>query len=200
MNRKVYFSFHYADVSNFRVNVVRKSNTFKKSGISFTDSSIWEESQRNDIRGIKQMINSELLQTSVTCVLIGIKTYERKFVRYELAKSFEMRKGLLAVGINWIRDKNKQVDILPGKNPLNYLGFKISMDRKWIFLFELIEEKWQPYKDLPRINYSHKYLDKLQAETIYKLTLISKRYSYDWNDGYNNLPKWIENAAQSVGR
>ena len=200
MARKVFFSFHYEDVANFRVNIVRMSNRFQKNKGLFIDASIWEEVAETRTLTIKNLINTALKQTSVTCVLIGSNTFSRRFVRYEIASSFANKKGLIGVGINWIRDKDNKIIFLPGNNPFAYLGFRISRDRKWISLFELKDDQWCTYRDLPKIKYSHKYLDSLQAEIIHKMTSISKRYSYDWDDGYKYLPQWTENAAQNVGR
>src|SRR5690606_26476511 len=105
MARSVYFSFHYQDVIDFRANVVRNSGKFRKGEDVFRDSSIWEEAKEKQVSKIKSLIDFELKGTSVTCVLIGSETYSRRWVRYEIMKSFEMKKGQVGIGINWIKDK-----------------------------------------------------------------------------------------------
>ena len=47
MAKKVFFSFHYQDVIDFRANVVRKHGSFKLSSqdAGFYDSSMWEKAK-----------------------------------------------------------------------------------------------------------------------------------------------------------
>jgi hypothetical protein len=52
------------------------------------------------------MIDNALSGTSVTVVLIGSKTSDRKWVRYEIKKSHEDKKGLLGVYIHKIKDNS----------------------------------------------------------------------------------------------
>jgi hypothetical protein len=41
----------------------------------------------------------------VTCVLIGEKTWERKYVRYEIEQSIERGNGILGIHINRIKNQ-----------------------------------------------------------------------------------------------
>lgn len=197
MARSVYFSFHYQDVIDFRANVVRNSGKFRNSRGEFRDSSIWEESQQKKVRELKSLIETELKGSSVTCVLIGSETYTRRWVRYEIMKSFETKKGQVGVGINWIKDKNGNKKSR-GKNPFNYLAIKISKDGKTIDLFEYKENSWITYKDLPRIKNSHFKENDFGKE--FTLSDFYYRYSYDWDSGRDNFTKWIEEAAKNAGR
>lgn len=72
------------------------------------------------------------MYTTVTAVLIGTDTYERRWVRYELMKSFERNNKILGIHINGIAGKNSLTKSL-GRNPLDYLGFRISGDGKNCF-------------------------------------------------------------------
>lgn len=198
MGRNVYFSFHYQDVIDFRANVVRNSGKFRQKGDSFRDGSIWEEAQEKKVHAIKSLIRNELIGKSVTCVLIGSETYSRRWVRYEIMKSFESNKGMLGVGINWIKDKNKQTKFWPGENPFDYLGLEVNSDGKTIKLFEVKDGKWVDYKDLPvikNIHFKERYYGKEMT-----FSDLYKRYSYNWNNGSANLKDWIEEAAKDVGR
>ncbi len=155
MARNVYFSFHYDDVKSFRANVVRMSYKFRAGDINFRDASIWEESKEKQVSTIKKLIDSELMGSSVTCVLIGSETYSRRFVRYEIAKSFEMKKGQLGVGINWIKDNKGEIKFWPGENPFDYLKLKIDKGGKIISLFELRDDGWIEFRDLRTIRNNH---------------------------------------------
>ncbi len=198
MGRKVYFSFHYQDVIDFRVNVVRNSGKFRTEGESFRDASIWEEAKEKQVKIIKSLIDKRLIGTSVNCVLIGSETYSRRWVRYELIKSFEMKKGQVGVGINWIKDKYKKTKFWPGENPFEHLKVKISKDGRTINFFEKKDNSWVAYKDLPSIKNSHFKLKDYGKS--YKFSSFYKKYSYDWENGKTNFQKWIDEAAKNIGR
>ncbi|MFD2918109.1 TIR domain-containing protein [Terrimonas rubra] len=151
MPRHTFFSFSYEDVKNFKVNVVRKSGLFKNSPEAFIDGSIWETEKSKGAAVIKALIESGLNQTSVTAVLIGDDTADRRWVKYEIVKSFEKGNGILGIHLNRIRD-NKQAITSRGTNPLERLAFQISEDGRKIRFLELVNRKWRVFEDLPEIN------------------------------------------------
>lgn len=96
MARKVFFSFHYADIMN--ANIVRNSGQFKlTSETGFYDASLWESAKTQGDSAIKRLIDKGLNNTSVTCFLIGEQTHNRKYCKYELQKSLDNGKGILAI-------------------------------------------------------------------------------------------------------
>ncbi len=198
MARNVYFSFHYKDVEDFRANVVRNSGKFRSQGDQFRDSSIWEEAEEKKVKAIKALIDQELFGVSVTCALVGSDTYMRRWVRYELVKSFEQNKGQLAVGINWIKGKDGNIKFWPGENPFDYLGCKISNDGSVIDFFEKKDSKWIPFKDLLQTANTH--FSSKQFGKEYTFSDFYKKYSYDWHSGKTNFMSWIEKAAKQAGR
>ena len=195
MARAVYFAFDYEDVKAFRANVVR--NSWVMSKYKFKDSSIWEESQGKGVNKIKELIDNSLIGTSVTCALIGSDTYNRRYVRYEIVKSFSSKKGLLGIGINWIKDKNKSIKFWPGKNPFEYLRLTVSEDGRVINFFEYCNG-WIKYKDLPEIKNSQ-FTEKDYGKT-YNFDRFFDIYSYDWDNGKKNLVGWVDEAAKKAGR
>jgi hypothetical protein len=199
MPRSVYFSFHYQDVIDFRANVVRNSGKFqfRQKGAEFRDSSIWEEAEEKKVKNIKRLIEDELKGSSVNCVLIGSDTYSRRFVRYEVMKSFEAKKGQIGVGINWIKDKNGNTKFWPGENPFNYLGMKVSKDGRTIDLFEKRDSSWITFKDLPSIKNCHFKENNFGKK--FKLYDFYNTYSYVWDNGKKNFLNWIEEAAKKCG-
>ena len=101
MPRKVFFSFHYDDVT--RANVVRNSDQITRryrKGARFYDKSLWEEAKKRGSRAVTRMIDTGLHGSSVTCVLIGQHTWQRPFVRYEILKSLARGNGILGVRIH----------------------------------------------------------------------------------------------------
>jgi hypothetical protein len=195
MARSVYFAFDYEDVKSFRANIVRNSWVVNK--YKFKDSSIWEEAKEKGVTKIKELIDDNLHGTSVTCVLVGSGTYSRRFVRYEIVKSFATKRGLLAVGINWIKDKNGNTKLWPGANPFEYLKLKISEDGTTINFYEY-KDCWVLYKDIPSVKNTC-FKENKWGKT-YCFNQLFNSYSYDWNDGKNNLVNWVETAAKNIGR
>ena len=108
MAKRVFFSFHYQDVIDFRANVVRNHKTTKHEGAGYFDASIWEDAKKESDLALKRLINSELKNTSVTAVLIGSETYSRRWVRYEIMKSLEKGNLLLGIHINSIAGKDQK--------------------------------------------------------------------------------------------
>lgn len=117
MARRVFFSFHYArDVR--RIQQVRQSWVVRPGGEAqpFYDAAEFEQVKRR-AGGIENWIEEQLRGTSVTVVLYGAETAEREWVGYEIKRSYELKKGLLAIDIRNVRDPQHGSDV-QGKNPL----------------------------------------------------------------------------------
>lgn len=119
MVRRVFFSFHF-DRDNWRSNRVRNSWVTKPSReeSGYIDSADWEELKKDGDKAIRRWINSQLVNTSVTVVLIGAETHSRRWVNYEIKRSTEEGKGLLGIRIHNIKNKYGNTD-RRGANPLN---------------------------------------------------------------------------------
>ena len=110
MARSVFFGFHYQrDV--WRASIVRNAGVVDaQAAAGFKDLSIWEEARKKGDAAIKKMIDDALIGTTVTAVLIGAETANRKYVNYEIEKSIERGNGVLGIRIHGIRDQNGNVD------------------------------------------------------------------------------------------
>jgi hypothetical protein len=163
MARRVFFSFNY-ERDIFRVNQIRNSWVIRPGNESqqFYDKSLWENSKKNGDSAIQHLIDKGLNGASVTVVLIGAETDGRRWVDYEIKKSYQDNKGLLAIYIHNIKDNYGRTDH-KGKNPF---------------------DRW----------YIQQATGQVYFSTLYK--------TYDWvyDDGYNNLSSWIEQAARNAGR
>jgi hypothetical protein len=113
----VFFSFHYQDVIDFRANVVRLHKTTKDDNAGYFDASIWETAKKTGELALKRLINGELQNTSVTAVLIGSETYNRRWVRYEIMRSMFKGNHILGININSITGKDQKTKAL-GPNPI----------------------------------------------------------------------------------
>jgi hypothetical protein len=118
MARSVFFSFHYQrDI--WRVNTVRNHfvtrGGYNQSG--YWDHSLWEEAKKDGELALKRLINKGLQDTSVTVVLIGAETAQRRWVNYEIEKSHERGNGMLGIYIHNIANLKRQKDYR-GANPV----------------------------------------------------------------------------------
>jgi len=112
MARKTFFSFHYTR-DLWRVNQIRKSNVVQGvSAAGFEDASLWEESKKKGDADIKKMIDNALVGTSVTVVLIGAETANRKYVSYEIEKSISRGNAIIGVRIHGVKNQEGKTDTL----------------------------------------------------------------------------------------
>jgi hypothetical protein len=188
MARRVFFSFHYQDVIDFRANAVRNHNVTKNDNGGFFDASIWETSKRQGDIALKRLINSGLENTTVTAVLIGSQTYARRWVHYEIMKSVERGNALLGIHINSITDKNRQTKS-QGSNPFEYLGLEIGADGRMGTPTIWNGSSWVYYNDLGSFPISQQS-DERRGRLLPLRTWFP---TYDWvaDDGFINFGNWV---------
>jgi len=200
MARRTFFSFNYRpDVT--RAWVVRNSWVTKvthgeRDDAGFFDSSVFEAAQRENDETLKRFLREGLNGTTVTCVLVGTETTLRRWVRYEIFRSFMRGNGLLAVRIHTIAGLNGLAAVA-GSNPFDALAF--AVDGEQLRFKEYMTAGWQSARDvesMPRSDVAYD-LGNLMNHTLAHLFPI---YEWDAGDGFNNLGGWIEAAAKRAGR
>ena len=84
----------------------------------FQDASLWEEAKKKGDADVKKLIDKGLVGTSVTVVLVGAQTSQRKYVDYEIAQSIARGNGLLGIYISGIKDNkgNSDLKVQPRRN------------------------------------------------------------------------------------
>ncbi len=123
MKRRVFFSFHYKrDIG--RIGQVRNSWLTKGDSSKFLDAADWESIKRNGDEAVRKWIDEQLNGSSVTVVLIGAETANRRWVRYEIQQSIEKRNGLVGIYIHNIKDfRTREID-QKGEDPFaKHFGF-----------------------------------------------------------------------------
>ncbi|SLK08728.1 TIR domain-containing protein [Novosphingobium mathurense] len=195
--RRVFYSFHYDDV--FRVNHVRNAGKIRAvdRGRQLTpqDRSLWERVKRTNPANLRRVIDARLQGTSVTCVLVGSETWEREWVRYEIARSFFRGNGLLAVHIDKCPCPRNGIS-RQGANPLAYLALGWDMR-----IYEHVAGGWYHYSKIQqRMTSWPRWLPKPSHGRV--MPLSEGTASYDWklHDGYRNLLRWTDAAAKIAGR
>ncbi len=191
MAKRVFFSFHYQDVIDFRANVVRNHWLTKpdRQSAGFFDSSIWEDAKKTSDLALKRLINSGLKNTSNTCVLVGSETFNRRWVSYEIMKSLEVGNHIFCVHINTIKGKDGKTK-LKGSNPLYFLGISFSSDGKKLNLHDYVENRWVKYPDLE--GWAVKEVPEEKRNKIFRLSSYYNIYDWVENDGYNNFSNWVK--------
>lgn len=119
MARRVFFSFHYADI--WRVMQVRNSWNLvsERESAGFVDSADFEKVERQGDLAIQRWIDAQLEGTSTTVVLVGAETSSRKYVQYEIKRSYERGNGLLGIWLDNIKDQKGDVAWFRGENPFH---------------------------------------------------------------------------------
>lgn len=118
--RKVFYSFHYHPDSS-RVSQIRNIGVVEGNQLA-TDND-WESIKRGGEQAIKNWIDNQLKGRTCTVVLIGEKTAGRKWITYEIEKSWNDGKGLLGIYIHKLKDFSGRQSS-KGNNPFDYLTMK----------------------------------------------------------------------------
>lgn len=120
MARSTFFSFHYKPdcwrAAQIRNSWVTKEKERKAAG--FFDSAEWERVKKKQDSEIEKWIDSQLDGTSVTVVLIGTNTADRKWIDYEIKSSRRRGNGMLGIYIHNQRN-SKGLTSTKGKNPFD---------------------------------------------------------------------------------
>ena len=200
MARRTFFSFHYQpDI--WRVMNVRNSWVIKPEDQvpdGFLDSSVFEASRRESPDALKKFLREGLNNSSVTCVLVGAQTSERRWVRYEIVRSIIKGNGLLSVDIHDLKNEDGQTTY-KGNDPLTRVG--LYKTDNGIYFAEIKDGKWVKYEDYTQsIAASDLWFAPPTSTTVVPLSKHCLRYDFVQQDGRNNIGGWIETAAKAAGR
>lgn len=213
--RKVFFSFHYADI--MRVNNVRNawkiSHPESESTRGFYDGSLWETKKRTSDDAVKNLIRDGVQNTSAVCVLIGTETWLRRWVRYEIARAIVDERGLLGVHINGLKHHQSLPIHSQGLNPLDFMGIqKVQQNALSIPQYNLVsksfyrdaygntQSRWDWYDDYITAVKKPKWLPDPSPGYVMPLSAGAKTYDYISQVGHSSIGNWIDNAAIAAGR
>jgi len=124
MARRAFYSFHYVP-DNWRASQVRNMGVIEGNKPA-TDND-WETVKKGGAKAIQNWIDSQLKGRSCTIVLIGKDTAGRKWIDYEIEKSWNDGKGVLGIYIHNLKDSNGN-KITKGDNPFS--RFTMKRDNK----------------------------------------------------------------------
>ena len=131
--RQVFFSFHY-DRDVWRAAMVRNMGKVDNSS-TFSDNA-WEGVRYQTDKKIKEWIDAQIAMRSCLVVLVGYETSQRKWVKYEIEKAMELRKGIVGIRINKLKNGRGEQDPNGGNPFYNVLtsdGHRLS---NYVTLYE----------------------------------------------------------------
>lgn len=200
MARRTFFSFHYVpDV--WRAWNVRNSWVVKPEDQvdrGFFDSSVFEASKKESDDSLKAFLRKGLDNTSVTCVLAGTNTWQRRWVRYEVARSVLKGNGLLTVYIHGVQNEDKKVAV-KGADPLAQMG--LYKTNGGIFFAEWKGDKWVKYDDYTlAIPEQDLWFAAPTSDKVVQFSTNCMSYDFTELNGRSNIGDWIETAAGLAGR
>ena len=117
--RQVFYSFCFDD-DVMRVQQIRNMGVV--DGDEPVSPNEWEQLQRKD-GGVKKWIDDNMAYRSCVVVLVGKRTAERKWVKYEIEKAWNENKGLLGIYIHNLKCPRNGLGT-QGANPFDGFNFK----------------------------------------------------------------------------
>ena len=146
MKRQIFYSFHFKN-DCWRSGQVRNIGTIE--GNKPVSENDWEEVKKKGEDNIKKWINDQLKYRSCTVVLIGEETYKRKWVQYEIEKSWNDGKGVLGIYIHNLKDQNQERSA-KGENPFKQFTCKNGKN-----LSDYVKTYNPPYGADSKANYNY---------------------------------------------
>lgn len=101
MARKCFYSFHYKK-DNWRVSQVRNIGAIE--GNKPASDNDWESITKGGDKKIKEWIDEQMKGRTCTVILAGSQTADRKWINYEIKKSWEDGKGVFVIFIHNLKD------------------------------------------------------------------------------------------------
>lgn len=98
--KKVFYSFHF-DNDVMRVQQIRNIGTVEDNKpVSVNE---WEQIRRGSDSSIEKWIDENMKYRNCIVVLVGEETANRKWVKYEIKKAWNDRRGLVGIYIHNLR-------------------------------------------------------------------------------------------------
>ncbi len=128
MGRLCFYSFHYKP-DNSRAAQVRNMGAI--DGNAPVSDNDWEKVTKGGDAAIKKWIEAQMKGRSCTVVLVGSNTANRKWINYEIIRSWDENMGVVGIHIHGLKNLDGFVSA-KGKNPFGFIvhgdtGKKLSL-------------------------------------------------------------------------
>ena len=117
--RQVVYSFHYKP-DCWRASQVRNIGVVE--GNKPAPDNEWEKITSAGDDAIKKWINDQMKYRSCTIVLVGSKTANRKWINYEIVKSWNEGMGIVGIYIHGLKNSEGYISE-KGNNPFDYIDY-----------------------------------------------------------------------------
>lgn len=159
MARRVFYSFHYKP-DNWRASQVRNIGVVE--GNTPVSDNNWEAVKKGGDTAIQKWIDDQLNGRSCSIVLIGKDTAGRKWIKYEIEKTWNDGKGVLGIYIHNLKDSDGNQSS-KGENPFD--DFTMKRDNKK--LSNIVKAYYPPYSTSTNVyDYIKNNLDNWVEEAI----------------------------------
>jgi Thoeris protein ThsB, TIR-like domain len=115
MARRVFFSFYF-DEDGWRASQVR--NIGRLEADNPVSDNEWEAVKRGGDPAIQRWIDAQMEGKSCCVVLVGASTVHRKWVKYEIEKSWNSKKGVVGIRVHGLKNRFGDTS-RPGANPFD---------------------------------------------------------------------------------
>lgn len=119
MAHRAFYSFHYAR-DNWRAATVRNIGVIE--GNKPAPDNDWETVKKGGDSAIENWIASQMKGRSCTVVLVGTNTAGRKWINYEIIKSWDKGMGVVGVYIHGLKNADGKIST-KGSNPFASIGY-----------------------------------------------------------------------------
>ena len=119
MARRAFYSFHYKP-DNWRASMVRNIGAIE--GNKPAPDNDWETITKGGDAAIKRWIAGQLKGRSCTVVLVGTNTAGRKWINYEIIKSWDDDMGVVGIHIHGLKNSDGKIST-KGSNPFASIGY-----------------------------------------------------------------------------
>lgn len=165
MKRKVFFSFHYKPDCS-RASQIRNMGVLE--GNKPASDNDWESVKKGGSAAIRSWIDRQLKGRSCTVVLVGEKTAGRKWIKYEISKSWHYGKGIMGIYIHNLKDLN-QKKTRKGRDPFEYIPLKVKGKK----LSRIVRSYNPPFRDSKKV---YAYIKKNLGKWIEEAIKVRKQY------------------------
>lgn len=119
MARKCFYSFHY-EPDNWRASTVRQIGVIE--GNQPASDNDWESIAHgpNHEERIQRWVAEQMKGRSCTIVLVGTSTAKRKWINYEIIKSWTEGIGVVGIRIHGLKNRLGEISAA-GENPFDHI-------------------------------------------------------------------------------
>lgn len=119
MPRRCFYSFHYKP-DNSRAAQVRNIGAI--DGNAPASDNDWETVTGGGAAAIKKWIEGQMKGRSCSVVLVGSNTADRKWINYEIIRSWDEGMGVVGIRIHGLKNLDGNVSA-KGSNPFQFIGY-----------------------------------------------------------------------------